>query len=87
MVAFRDELFSDGTNAYSVQEELPRLALRDFRDVGVHVIPPVVDRPVRRIKDGLVCKDKRMDEVSVFPWPICDPPIHIGMGNMDFIAW
>ena len=24
-----------------------------------------------------------MDEVSVFPWPICDPPINIGTGNMD----
>ena len=67
----------------SVQEELPSLALRDFMDVGVPVIPPVVDWPVRQIMDGLVCKDKRTDEVSVFPWPMCDPPIHIRTRNMD----
>ena len=24
-----------------------------------------------------------MDEVSVFSWPICDPPIHIGDGDVD----
>ena len=50
---------------------------------GVPVVPPVIDQPVRRIMDGLVCKDKRMDEVSVFSWPICDPPIHIGTGDME----
>ena len=85
-VAFSDRLFSDEVLAdtpVSVHEELPRLALGVFTDAGVPVIPPVVDRPVRRIMDGLVCKDKRMDEVSVFSWPICDPPIHIGTGDMD----
>ena len=85
-VAFSVGLFSDEVLAnmpISVHEELPRLALRVFTDVGMPVIPPVVDRPVRRIMDGLVCKDKRMDEVSVFSWPICDPPIHIGTGDMD----
>ena len=84
-VAFSDELFSDDVLAdtlVSVHEELPMLALRVFTDVGVPVVPPVVNRPVRRIMDGLVCKDKLMDEVSVFSWPICDPPIHIGTGDM-----
>ena len=33
--------------------------------------------------DGLVGKDKRMDEVSVFSWTICDPPIHIGDGDVE----
>ena len=85
-VAFSDGLFLDEVLAdtpVSVHEELPMLALRVFPDVGVLVVPPVIDQPVRRIMDGLVCKDKRMDEVSVFPWPICDPPIHIGTWDME----
>ena len=53
------------------------LALRIPSNVGVTVIPPVVDRPVQRIMDGLVGKNNQMDEVSI-SWPICDPPIHIG---------
>ena len=63
----------------SVQEELPRLALRVFTDVGVPVIPPVVDRPVRRIMDGLVGQTDGRDVgrgLGIFlanKWPICDP--------------
>ena len=86
MVAFSDGLLSEevlADTAVTVHEELPMLALGIFSDVGVTVIPPVVDRPVRRIMDGLVGKDKRMDEVSVFSWPICSPPIHIGTGDVD----
>ena len=85
-VAFSDGLFSEevvADSAGSVHEELPMLALRIFSDVGVSVIPPIVDRPVRRIMDRLVVKDKWMDEVSVFTWPICDPPIHIEDGDVD----
>ena len=48
--------------------------MADFLGRGVNV---------RRIMDGLVSKDKRMDEVSVFSGPICDPPIHIGDGDVD----
>ena len=84
-VAFSDGLFSEEVltdSAVSVHEELPILALRIFSNVGVTVIPPVVDRPVQRFMDGLVGKDKRMDEVSI-SWPICDPPIHIGDGDVD----
>ena len=80
-MAFSEGLFSEevlADSAVSVHEEL-----RIFSDVGVTVIHPVVDRPVRRIMDGLVGKDKQMDEVSVFSWPICDPPIHIGDGDVD----
>ena len=62
------------------------LALQVFTDVVAPVVPPppppVIDQPVRRIMDGLVCKDKRMDEVSVFSGPICDLPIHIGTWDM-----
>ena len=70
-------------SAGSVHKELPMLALRIFSDVGVTVIPPIVDRLVIRIMDRLVGKGKRMDEVSVFTWPKCDPPIHIGDGDVD----
>ena len=41
------------------------------------MIPPVIDRPVQRIMDGLVGMDNRMDEVLI-SWPICVPLIHIG---------
>ena len=63
-VAFSDGLFSEevlADSAVSVHEELPMLALRIFSDVGVTVIPPVVDRPVRRIMDGLVGKEGQTD--------------------------
>ena len=85
-VEFSDVLFSDDVLAdmpVSVHDELPMLALQVFADVGVPVIPPVIDRPVRRIMDGLGCKDKRMDEVSVFSGSICDPPVHIGTWDME----
>ena len=87
-VALSDELFSDEVLAdtpVSAHEELPMLALQVFTDVGALVVPPVIDQPVRRIMDGLVCKDKRMDEVSVFSGPICDPPIHIGTWDMKLL--
>ena len=48
-VAFRDGLFSVEVLAdapVSVQEKLPMLALRVFTNVGVPVVPPVVDQPV-----------------------------------------
>ena len=45
------------------------------------LVPPVIDQGVRRIKDELISQDKRMDEVSVLPWPICDPPIHNGTSD------
>ena len=79
-VAFSDGLFSEEVwtdSDVSVHEVLPMLALRIPSNVGVTVIPPVVDRPVQRIMEGLVGKDNRIDEVSI-SWPICDPPIHIG---------
>ena len=85
-VAFSDGLFSEeglADTAVSVHEELPMLALRLFSDMGAVVIPPVVDRPVRRIMNMMVDKDNRMDEVSVLSWPICDPPIHIGVRDAD----
>ena len=69
--------------AVSVHEEVPMLTLQILSDVGVTVIPPVVDRPGRRIMDGLVGKDKQMDEVSVFSWPICNPLIHFEAGDVD----
>ena len=79
-VAFSDGLFPEEVLTYlavSVHEELPMLALRIPSNVGVTVIPAVVDLPDQRIMDGLVDKDNQMDEVSI-SWPICDPPIHIG---------
>ena len=79
-VVFRDELFLDEVltdSAVSVHEELSIVELRIPSCVGVTVIPPVIDRPVQRIMDGLVGKDNRMDEVSI-SWPICHLPIHIG---------
>ena len=48
-VAFSDGLFSEevlADTAVSVHDELPMLALRLCSNVGVVVIPPVVDRPV-----------------------------------------
>ena len=80
-VVFRDELILEEgltDSAVSVYEELPIVALRMPSCVGVTVIPPVVDRPVQRIMDGLVGMDNWMDEVSI-SWPICDPPIHVGV--------
>ena len=54
-VAFSDGLFSDevlADSAGSDHKELPMLALRIFSDVGVTVIPTIVDRPVIRIMVG-----------------------------------
>ena len=85
-VAFSDGLFSEeglADTAVSVHEEVPMLALWLFSDVGLVVIPPVADRPVRRIMNRMVGRDNRMDEVSVLSRPICDPPIHIGDGDAD----
>ena len=85
-VEFSDGLLSEevsADSAVSVHGELSMLALRIFSDVGATVIPPVVDRPVRWIMNGLVGKDKRMDEVSIFSGPIRDPLIHIGDGDVD----
>ena len=64
-VVFSDRLLSEEVltdSAVSVHEELPMLALRIPSNVGVTVIPPVVDRPVMA---RLVGKDNRMDEVSI----------------------
>ena len=86
-VAFSGKLFSDEVLADTpvpVHEEMPMLALQVFMDEGAPLVSPVIDQPVRRFTDRLVCKDKRMDEVSVFSWPICDPPIHIGTWDMEF---
>ena len=85
-VEFSDKLFSEEVLAdtpVSVHEEMPMLALQVFTDVGAPLIPPVIDQPVRRNMDGLVCKDKRMDEISVFSCPICDPSIHNGTWDME----
>ena len=85
MVVFSDKLFSDEVLAdtpVSVHEEMPMLALQVVRDEGVPLVPPVIDQTVRRIKDELISEDKRMDEVSVFPLPIYDPPIHSGTLDM-----
>ena len=66
-VAFSDRLFSEEVLTYSavsVHKELPMLALRIFSNVGVTVIPPVVDRPVQRIMDGLLgkgCSERQTD--------------------------
>ena len=57
------------------------MALRIPSCMGVTVIPPVVDRPVQRIMDGLVGEDNWMDEVLI-SWPICDPLIHNGDINV-----
>ena len=45
---------------------------------GVPLVPLVIDQGVQRIKDELISQDKWMDEVSVLPWPMCDPSIHHG---------
>ena len=76
---FSDKVLAD--TPASTHAELPMLALQVFTDVGAPVVPPVIDQPV--IMDGLVCKDKRMDEVSVFSGSICVPPIHIGTWDME----
>ena len=81
---FSDRLFSEEELAYTVvlvHREVPMLPLRQFADVGVAVIPPVADRPVRRIINRSVGWNNRMDKVSVLSWPVCDPPIHINITN------
>ena len=84
-VVFNDKLVSDDVSAnpsLSVHEEVPVLALRIFGDEGVPLVSPVMDQDVRRIKDKLISQDIQMDEVSVLPWPICDPLIHRGTSDM-----
>ena len=83
-VMFSDRLFSEeelAETVVSVHREVPILPLRRFADVGVAVIPPVADRPVRRIISRLVGRNNWMDEVSVLSWPVCDPPIRIDVAN------
>ena len=83
-VMISDCLFSEEELAdvvVSVDGEVPMLPLRRFADVGVAVIPPVADRPVRRIINRLVSRNNRMDEVSVLSWPGCDPLIRIDVAN------
>ena len=85
MVVFSDKLFSDEVLAdtpVSVHEEMPMLALQVITDERVPLFPPVIDQTVRLIKDGLVCKDKWIDEVSVLSLPIYDPPIPSGTSDM-----
>ena len=85
MVVFNDKLVSDDVLAdtsVSVHEEVPVLALQICTDEVVPLVSPVMDQNVRRIKDKLISQDIRMDEVSVLPWPICDPPIHHGTSDM-----
>ena len=77
MVVFNEKLVWDDVLAdtpVSVHEEVPVLALQILTDVGVPLVSPVMDQDVRRIKDELISQDIWMDEVSVLPWPICDPP-------------
>ena len=84
-LVFSDKLFSDkvlADTSVSVHEEMPMLALQVFTDEGVPLVPPVIDQTVRRIDDELICQDKRIDKVSVFSLPICDPPIHSGTSDM-----
>ena len=86
-VVFNDKLFSDDVLAdmsVSVHEEVPVVALQVFTDEGVPFAPPVIDQDARRIRDELISQDKQMEEVSVLPLPICDPPIHSGTSDM---AW
>ena len=81
MFAFSDGLFSDEVLAdtpISVHEELPRLAVRVFTYVRVPVIPPVVGLTFNGLWTGW--------SVRTNGWtrsPICDPPIHIGTGDMN----
>ena len=58
------------------------LALRILTDEGAPLVSPVMDQDDRRIKDKLFSQDIRIDEVSVLPWLICDPPIHCGTLDM-----
>ena len=84
VVMFRDRLFSDEELAdavVSVHRDVPMLPLRRLADVGVAVIPPVADRPVRRTINRSVSWNNRMDKVSVLSWQVCDPPIRIDVGN------
>ena len=49
---------------------------------GVPLGPPVIDQDARRIRDELISQDKQMEEVSVLPLSICDPPIHSATSDM-----
>ena len=84
-VMFSDRLFSEeelADTVVSVHGEVSMLSLRRFADVGVAVIPPVADRPVRQTVNRSVCWNNRMDEVSILSWPVCDPPIRIAVLRM-----
>ena len=41
----------------SIHEEVPMVALQIFTDVGVPLVPPVIDQGVQRIKDELISRD------------------------------
>ena len=84
MVVFNDKLFSDDVltdTSVSIHEEVPVLALQIFTEEGVPLVPPVIDQGVQRPQDELVSQDKRMDEVLVPTWPICDTLIHHDMSD------
>ena len=56
VVMFSDHLFSEGLAdmVVSVHREVPMLSMRRFADMGVAVLPPVADRPVRRTINSFV---------------------------------
>ena len=83
-VMFSDRLFSEqelADTVVSVHREVPMLPMRRFADVGVAVISPVADRPVRRTINKSVGWHNRMAKVSVLSWPVCYPPIRIDVAN------
>ena len=84
LVVFNDKLLSNdilADTSVSIHEEVPVLTLKIFTEEGVPLVPPVIDQGVRRIEDELISQDKRMEEILVLPWPICDPPIHNGTSD------
>ena len=64
-----------------MHREVPILPKRRFPDVGVAVLPPVADRPIRQTINMSVGWNNRMDKVSVLSEPVCDPPICIDVAN------
>ena len=86
MVAFSDRLFSDevlADSAGSVHRELPMLALRIFSDVGVTVIPLLSIGLLYGLWTGWSVRANGWMRSRYLPGPICDPPIHIGDGDVD----
>ena len=84
MVMFNDHMFSEEELAdmvISVHREVPMLPIRLFADVGVVVLPPGTDRPVRRTINRSIGWNNRMNKVSVLSGPVCDPPIRIDVAN------